>query len=78
MLPKKYVELLTSYISNRIFRIKLEDTYSDLKEKEASLPKGSVFGAIVYLLYTSDISSMCNLCKSRAQCASELSNHRTN
>ena len=51
ILPKQYVELLQSYISNRIFRIKQEDEYSDIKEIRAGVPQGSVLGPILYLLY---------------------------
>lgn len=55
MLPKQYVEILTSYISDRFFRIKQEDEYSNLKEIRAGVPQGSVLGPILYLLYTSDL-----------------------
>ena len=55
MLPKQYVEILTSYISDRTFRIKHEDEYSDIKDIKAGVPQGSVLSPILYLLYTSDI-----------------------
>ena len=55
MFSTQYVEILTSYISNRLFRIKQEDAYSDLKEIRAGVPQGSVLGPILYLLYTSDL-----------------------
>lgn len=32
MLPKQYEEILRSYISDRLYRIKQEDEYSGLKE----------------------------------------------
>jgi hypothetical protein len=61
ILPKQYVELLTSYVLNKIFRIKQEDEYSDFKEVRAGVPQGSVLGPILYLLYTSDIPKVENV-----------------
>ena len=55
MFSTQYVEILTSYISNRLFRIKQEDEYSDLKEIRAGVSQGSVVGPTLYLLYTSDL-----------------------
>ena len=46
---------MTSYVSDRTFRIKHEDEYSDIKDIKAGVPQGSVFAPILYLLYTSDI-----------------------
>ena len=54
-LPKHYSQILKSYISNRHFRVKHEDSYSELKKISAGVPQGSVLGPILYLLYTSDI-----------------------
>ena len=55
MLPKQYADTLTSYISERLFRLKQEDEYSDLKEIQAGVPQGCVLGPIVFLVYTSDL-----------------------
>lgn len=58
MFPKHYVEILKSYISDRLFRVKQEDEYSDLKEIRAGLPQGSVLGPILSLLYTNDLPTL--------------------
>lgn len=55
MLPEKLAKILESYLSNRYFRIKHEDAYSELQEICAGVPQGSVLGPVLYLLYTSDM-----------------------
>lgn len=41
LLPRKYAELVETYVSNRLFRIKQEDEFSELSQ-------GSVLGPILY------------------------------
>lgn len=55
ILPKQFTQILSSYIKNRYFRVKQEDSYSELKKINAGVPQGSVLGPLLYLLYTSDI-----------------------
>ncbi len=57
-LPKQYYETLKSYITDRHFRVRYEEEYSDLKKISAGVPQGSVLGPILYLLYTRDIPPM--------------------
>ena len=55
ILPKQYSDILESYITERYFRAKQENEYSDLKRIMAGVPQGSVLGPLLYLLYTCDI-----------------------
>lgn len=55
LLPKKYVDILSSYLTDRLFRIKQDEEYSTLREIKAGVPQGSILGPILYLLYTSDL-----------------------
>lgn len=59
-LPKQYSQILQSYISDRHFRIKQEESYSELKQIKAGVPQGSVLGPVLYLLYTCDIPKLEN------------------
>lgn len=57
-MPEQYCKLLNSYISDRCFRIKQEEAYSDLRQIKAGVPQGSVLGPVLYLLYTRDIPDL--------------------
>lgn len=60
MLPKEFSEILESYLSNRVFRVRQDEAYSELKEIKAGVPQGSVLGPVLYLLYTCDIPELEN------------------
>ena len=49
LLPKQFCEILQSYITDRFFRIKQENQYSELKQIMACVPQGSILGPILYL-----------------------------
>ena len=55
ILPKQFVALLTSYVSDRTFRVKHDQEYSQLRDIKAGVPQGSVLAPLLYLLYTSDV-----------------------
>lgn len=54
-LPDSYVKLFTSYLTDRVFRVREENEYSSLKDIKAGVPQGSILGPILYLIYTSDL-----------------------
>lgn len=54
-IPWQYAMLITSYLTDRHFRVKHGSEYSDLKKISAGVPQGSVLGPVLYLLYTGDV-----------------------
>jgi hypothetical protein len=54
-LPLSYYLILKSCLHSRHFQVKVEDSYTDLLPVNAGVPQGSVFGPLIYLLYTADL-----------------------
>ena len=57
-LPKQFSDILESYLTQRVFRVRQDDAFSELKEIRAGVPQGSVLGPVLYLLYTCDIPEL--------------------
>ena len=55
MLPGNHVQLLSSYLNDRFFRIRFNDAYSLFRIIKAGVPQGSVLSPLLYSLFTSDI-----------------------
>lgn len=54
-LPANIYAMSESYLDNRHFLVKQQDTWSDLTPIRAGVPQGSILGPVLYLLYTADI-----------------------
>lgn len=63
ILPKDYCSFLTSYISERYYRVRVDDDYSNIYPINTGVPQGSVLGPILYILFTRDIpvSTTCEI-----------------
>jgi hypothetical protein len=55
ILPLSYYLILKSYLYNRHFQVKVEDSCADLLPINAEVPQGSALGPLLCLLYTADL-----------------------
>ena len=44
-----------SYLSNRLFRVNLENCYSDLSNITCGVQQGSILGPLLFLIYVNDM-----------------------
>jgi hypothetical protein len=60
ILPEHFYLILKFYLTNRHFRVRHENSYSELKLIKAGVPEGSVLGPGLYLLYINDVPTTSN------------------
>lgn len=53
--PLPYYQLLKSYLEDRAFFVKVQESHSEVHSIEAGVPQGSVLGPVLYTLFTADI-----------------------
>jgi len=50
----------SSYLSNRIQYVQIDDRESDVQHIVCGVPQGSILGPLLYLIYVNDISTFTN------------------
>ena len=53
--PDTYTHIISSYLTKRSFRVKIEDALSSPRKTHAGVPQGSILAPTLYNLYTADI-----------------------
>lgn len=57
-IPKCYIKLIDSYLTDRTFFVKIDDKRSETKSQAQGIPQGSVLSPLLYILYANDIPQL--------------------
>lgn len=55
LLPHSFFQILRSYLQNRCFEVKINSETTPLNEILSGVPRGSILGPVLYLLFTADL-----------------------
>ena len=64
-----------SYFSNRLFRVNLENCYSDPSNITCGVPKGSILGSLLLLIHMNDMPQAVKKFFFREKMLKKLKNH---
>jgi hypothetical protein len=59
-MPSQIFLLLQSYLTDRLFQVKVNNEVSNIHHIQSGVPQGSVLGPFLYLLYTADLPTTDN------------------
>ena len=51
----KALQWISSYLSNRKFRVTIDDTFSDEDTMQFGVPQGTILGPVLFIIYTSSL-----------------------